>query len=157
MDIGPFKNNASFTNLTRGFWFVAPVDFVITGLRVPTDVGTGNQHIAVVRLNATPPTYTTTTNSFTRLFYIANQAGTAFVSVNLSIRKGQIIGILGARTGNNGTLNNSYAQGTTYTSRIKGQGTVLRRLLMQHGLHTMAPRDLATSGGSYSRIEVRYR
>ena len=44
-------------SLTRGYWFQAPVDFVISGLRVPDETGHGLQNVEVVRFNTgQPPT-----------------------------------------------------------------------------------------------------
>ena len=159
MDVGPFGTQASFTARTRGFWFKAPADFTIVGLRVPTDIGTGVQSVAVVRFVSTPPLWTLSnpqfTNAFSQLFYKKGVTGTTWIPATIAIKKGQIVGILGAR--GNGSLRSSYGQTNTYKTKIKGQSTELFRLIFQGGLDVSQPSSLANATGKYSRIEIRYR
>ncbi|PBQ34364.1 hypothetical protein CNR22_22160 [Sphingobacteriaceae bacterium] len=139
-------------HLTRGFWFTAPVDFIITGLRVPLDItGTANSGIAVMKFSAVPPTYATTTSSFNTLYLDQAITGTNVVAVNIPIYAGDIIGILGERGSDV-----SYAA-SPYTSTL-GVGTntlTLTRLGMQYDLANTTPQDLWTEvGGSIGRVEV---
>ena len=48
-------HSSVYTGSARGFWFVAPVTFEITGLRVPSQAGTGDQAIQVVKINDPMP------------------------------------------------------------------------------------------------------
>jgi|GEM_PF-1703901 len=148
----PLPAHASpFTGNVRGFYFVAPTCFTITGADIPTDAGTGNQSIAIVRLNATPPLYSTTTNSFTVLFLVQNGSSTGTFPLNIQVEQGDIIGVLGQR----GTTN-SYGA-ASYTSNVNGFPTTLNRLGMQFPLTTTAPQDLWTeNGGSISRVNLHY-
>ena len=134
----------------RGYYFTAPVDFTITGLRVPVEV-TGLQNIAVVRLAALPPLYASTTNAFTQLFLTQNDPTVGIIPVNIQVFAGDIIGILGQAGSNN-----SYAPGP-YSTTIAGQPVTLARLGMQFPLTTTAPQDLWTeASGSISRVEMYY-
>ena len=157
LDVGPFGTDFQSTSLTRGYWFTAPVAFTITGLRVPTDVGTEVQNIEIVRLSAAPPAYSTVTNSFTSLGRFVNVAGTAFIAVNIPVAAGDVIGILGAR--GTTTMHNSYGATTanTYSSAIKGSAVTLKRLGMQYNLNTTVAKDLWTEDANpMSRVEMSY-
>src|SRR5262245_4794824 len=59
IDVGPQID--FFSANTRGFWFTAPTDFVITGLGMPTEVSSDPFDVAVLRLNVTPPFFSAET------------------------------------------------------------------------------------------------
>ena len=148
----PLPNQSgTYTGNTRGYWFQAPTDFTITGVRVPTTASTNNQHIEVVRFNSgAPPAFATTTNNFTSLARHRNIAGTGTITVNIPVSTGDYIGILGSR----GTTN-SY--GPKYTSNIDGKSVTLTRMGMQYQLATTNARDLwQEANGSISRVEMYY-
>jgi hypothetical protein len=157
LSLGAFDSNYTSTSGTRGYYFTAPIAFTIVGLRVPTDVGTDVQNIQVVRFTGgPPPVYPTTTSAFVSLSYLQGVAGSAFISVNIPVQAGQIIGVLGAR--GTTTMNNSYAATTSYTTSFNGQPATLQRLLVQSNLYQQASTDLATeTSGSYSRVEMQYQ
>lgn len=142
---------ATFTGNTRGFWFTAPTDFMIVGLRVPTDASTANQHIQVVKLNANPPLFPSVTNSFTTLALHQNVAGTAIIPESIPVYAGDVIGIFGVR----GT-SNSYGTNNFVTS-IFGQSVTLTRLGFQDQLQSISAYDIWTeAGGSITRVEMYY-
>jgi hypothetical protein len=146
------KHSTTYTYAThtRGFWFTAPVSFTITGLRVPTDVGTGVQNVEVLKLSSAPDT-----SSYTSLAYHKGVAGTNWIYVKIPINKGDIIGILGAR--GTTTMNNSYMATSTYTTSISGQSVTLARLMLQSNLYSAkASGSVLTNTGSCGRVEVRY-
>lgn len=129
---------------TRGYYFTAPHDFIITGLRVPVVIGGTLSGIAVVKLPQAPPLYTSVTNTFNTLFLNQNIAGTSFVSVNIPVYTGDIIGVLGERGGYSAYGPN---QGTGMYASMLGTGgsTVnLYRMGMLYNLATTAPQDLWT-------------
>jgi len=135
----------------RGYYFTAPTCFTITGLEVPTDASTGAQSIAVVRLNAIPPNYSSSTNDFTLLYLTQSNSSTGMIPVSIQVGVGDIIGILGYRG-----ANNSYAT-SPYSSTINGFPVTLARLGMQFSLDTTSPQDLWTEvGGSISRVWMYY-
>lgn len=140
----------------QGYWFTAPVAFTITGLRVPTDVGTGVQNIEVLKFTAAPPAYSSTTTSFTSLAYFKNVAGTGYISVNISVAKGDIIGILGAR--GTTSLKNSYGQKGPYATKISNLPASLERLIFQKNLNSQKADALSGAPtGTLGRIEMQYK
>src|SRR5690606_3771508 len=45
-------HNSAYGSAVRGFYFIAPSSFIITGVRVPTDVNTGNFSAAILKMAA---------------------------------------------------------------------------------------------------------
>ena len=145
-------HGSTYTGLTRGYWFTAPTDFTITGVRVPTDASTSSQNIQVINLAAPPPSYSTVTNAFTTLALFQNVTGTTILPVNIPVSSGDIIGILGTR----GT-SNSYGTSPS-VSAIDGSPVTLTRLGFQDNLSTIAAYDVwqEPNGSSISRVEMYY-
>ncbi|MBX3461456.1 MAG: hypothetical protein KF696_16035, partial [Planctomycetes bacterium] len=143
-------HSSSFSGSVRGYYFTAPTDFTITGLRVPTDASTAGQTIEVVRLTAAPPAYPTTTNSFTQLYRVVDNQTTNVLTVNIAVASGDVIGILGWR----GT-SNSYGTGP-YNTAIGSFGVTLHRMGMQYNLNTTPAQELWTEASSISRVEMYY-
>ncbi|MFH0894671.1 MAG: T9SS type A sorting domain-containing protein [Bacteroidota bacterium] len=142
---------STFSGNVRGYWFAAPTCFTITGIEVPTDASSGVQNIAIVRLYAPPPLYSTTTNNFTTLFLDQNSAASGMIPINIQVEQGDIIGILGSRADIN-----SYASGPVSTT-IEGMPVTLERMGMQYPLSTTTPMDLWTeASGSISRVWMYY-
>lgn len=142
---GTFSTNA------RGYYFVAPTCFTITGVEVPTTASSGAQSIAIMRFQQTPPLFSATTNVFTSLFLTQNDANPGMIPVNIQVEQGDIIGVMGVRANVN-----SYATGPA-TSSINSLPVTLNRLGMQFPLATTVPHDLWTeSGGSISRCWIYY-
>ena len=108
----------TYTGAVRGYYFVAPVNFTICQLYVEDNINTQMQHVEVVRLAATPPTYPSTTNGFTSLFYQNNWVPNTPIPCNIPINAGQIIGVFGAR-GNGTTMYNSYGP-SPWTASVYG-------------------------------------
>lgn len=138
----------TYEGLTRGYWFTAPTTFVLTGLEVPTDASTGAQSIAVLKLNAAPPAYPSTTNSFTTLFLAQNNPSTGIIPVNIQINQGDVIGIMGWRGGTN-----SYGN-SPFNTQILGQNVTFSRFGMQYSLDTTLPQNVwtETAASSLSRV-----
>jgi hypothetical protein len=149
--MGHNNHQSAFSGNVRGYFFTAPVNFTIVGLKTPPEI-TGNQSIAVVRFTAgPPPLYAATTNSFTVLYLTQNNPSTSILPVSIPVTQGDIIGILGQA----GTTN-SYTTGPVSTT-IAGQPVTLARMGMQFPLATTAPQNLWTeNGGSISRVEMYY-
>jgi hypothetical protein len=149
----PTHSTILTTAQTRGFWFVSPVDFIITGLRVPVVIGGTVSGVAVLKLPASPPLYPSVTNSFTTLYLNQNITGTNVTSVNIPVYAGDIIGIMGERGGFG-----SYGPTTNpFTSTLGiGSTTVnLNRLGMLYDLAVSTPTDLWTeTTNSIGRVEV---
>jgi hypothetical protein len=164
-----FYNNASALSLnipnydttfddsfgTRGFWFTAPVNFIITGLRVPTDIGMdGPQNIELLRLNSPPPIFSESTNDFTSVFYARGIDSPDFIATHIKVAEGDIIGILGARGITE--MHNSYSAHKFFNSAILGEPIVLKRFLFQDNLYNTHAYDVSTDDWFISRIELNY-
>lgn len=147
------SHNGNFTGLTRGFWFVAPNNFVITGMQVPTVAGNGAQSMAVLRLAAPPGEFPQTTNAFETLFLIQGDTTDGMVPTRIAVNGGDIIGVLGAR----GASVNSYGNSNFDTS-INGGSATLVRMGFQGHLQTTAPANIwqEAAGASLSRVEILY-
>jgi hypothetical protein len=129
---------------TRGYYFTAPHNFIITGLRVPVIIGGTVSAISVVKLPVAPPLYASVTNSFNTLYLNQNITGTNVVSVNIPVYTGDIIGILGER-GNYSAYGPNLGTGTfSSTLGIGGSTLTLYRMGMLYNLATTAPQDLWT-------------
>jgi hypothetical protein len=139
----------------RGFWFVAPVTFEITGLRVPSQAGTGDQAIQVVKINDPMPiAFTSQSSNFNTLFYTNTGANGQILPVSILINAGDTIGILGtAGTGN------SYGDGY-YSSSIFSNTVPIQRFGYQGNINTGATTQIwgvdYQGSGSISRVEVYY-
>lgn len=143
--------NSTFSTNARGFWFTSPSNIVITGLRVPTDASAGPQSIELVRFNSAPPLFSATTNDFTSLFRVVDDATTNILPVSIPVATGEMIGVLGVRSNVN-----SYATSPA-SSTIDGNPVTLARLGMQFPLSSTVAQNLWTeSSGSISRVEVYY-
>jgi len=124
--------SASFTSMTRGYYFTAPVSFTICGIFVEDDMSTAFQSAAIVRFTAgTPPAYPATTNSFVTLWQNLNYVPNNMIPVpNVTINAGDIIGIYGSRTANSV---NSYGPAQCVIN-IQGNPTTTFRSGMQFDL-----------------------
>ncbi len=143
-------HSSIYTGNVRGYWFVAPCDFTITGLKNPPEIS-GLQNIAVVSFPTTPPTFSATTNTFTTLFLTQNDPTVGIIPVSIPITSGTVVGILGQA----GTQN-SYTAGPV-SSNINGLPVTLTRLGMQFQLGSNSPQSLWTEpSGSISRTEMYY-
>lgn len=142
---------STFTGNTRGYWFQAPKDFVITSLYVPKDASNAAQSIAVVRMDAAPPNFAATDNAFKTLFVVQASAVDTAIPVKIPVSKDQFIGILGSR----GT-SNSYRPGPV-ASTIDGLPVSFARFGFQQALATNLPNNVWTEpSGSISGVEFTY-
>ncbi len=153
----PAHGSIYTSSQTRGFWFQAPTSFTITGLRVPTDVGTGDQWMQVIRTTAAPPAYSASTTG-TTLAYIQGVAGTSTVAVNIAVSTGDFICILGGRAASATTLSMSYATPTgPFNTTIAGQSVTITRLIYQASIQPgQAGAISSESSGSLARVEMYY-
>ena len=143
--------NSTFSTNARGLWFTAPADIVITGLRVPTDASNAPQTLEVVRFKSTPRAYPASTNSFTSLFRVVNDASSGILPVSIPVARGDTIGVLGSRGDVSSEAPNP-AQST-----IVGRPVRLQRLGMQLPLSGYAAQDLWTEQAyGIGRVEIHY-
>ncbi|MCZ7556426.1 MAG: T9SS type A sorting domain-containing protein [Bacteroidia bacterium] len=140
----------------RGYWFQAPTDFTIVGVRVPTDIGTTPQNVQIIRFAAgPPPVYATSTNAHTTLGLWTNVNTTTIIPCNIDIKSGDYIAIFGTR--NNGTnMNNSYATPAgPFNSSILGYPVTLTRMVYQAGSFPVTDVSQEVSG-QIARTEMYY-
>ncbi|MCW5519097.1 HYR domain-containing protein, partial [Aureitalea sp. L0-47] len=153
----PGAANPFTANLTRGYWFVAPVDFKMTAIRVPTDVSTGDQSIQVMRMDGAPPAFPGTNNYLDLLFYTGLDTNSGYIPVDIDFVAGDVVGILGVR----GT-NNTNAYSTQATIDIDGNTVDIRRFGTQNAITGgAAPQgSFWTEGGATankSEVEFDYQ
>ena len=134
----------------RGLWFVAPVDFTITGLMVAPEAGTGLQYIHLMKCDATFPVSSGSASTlFTTLAYISGAPNNTVQAVNIPVQQGDQIGILGTVTG----ICNSYAPSQIVTTTIGGQQTFLNRLGYQGSIESgPAPNYFGSGNGTSGQI-----
>ena len=156
--VSPSAHAIVYSGNARGYHFVAPVDFTITGLEVAIQAGAGNQHVAVIRTNGNVAwnLWSAPVVPFTTLYYGVNQSPTGYISVNIPIKAGEVIAILGMR----GT-GNSYGNAAPIT--IDGITVPIDRFIMQNDLGTTSPSAAAQIGfegttgtGQISRVNFTY-
>lgn len=143
----------TFSGNVRGYYFVSPTCFTITGVQVPTDANSGNQSIAIVRFwnNTIPPTFSATTNAFTVLYLTQDNTNGGILPVNIQVDQGDVIGVLGCRT-----TTTSYSS-TGNTTTINGYSIPLTRMGMQFPLTTTPPQQLWTEAtANIGRVNLYY-
>lgn len=143
----------TYSGDTRGFWFQAPVDFRITGLRVPDESGHGLQNVEVFKLSERPPEYSGVATGG-QVFYRTGVPSGEIIATDLSFQAGDYVGILGA-AGDSNEMHNSYGAGS-FTSDILGNPVVLERFLTQTNIVSYGGNQPYSSevGGSIARVEV---
>lgn len=153
MPVGP--QVSTFSSMTRGYHFTAPVSFNLCALHIPPDASTGTQDIRVVRFTAgAPPAYALTTTSYITLLSVSGVASTTTVSCSIPINAGDIIGIYGSRSS---SCVNSYG-GTNFATTIMGMPTTLQRSGTQNCLGSVAtwPLPIWSEVGPIGRIYMFY-
>ena len=147
-----------FSGNSRGFWFTAPTDFVITGVRAPYDFNTTAQSVHLVKFNTPPPAWSSTTTDFTTLHYSANVPDTNFIPLNIQINSGDIIGVIAIRISGTGGSQTSYASASgPYNSMIGTYPVTLARLGWQGHINNSQAVDFWTeTGNPIGRAEIQY-
>lgn len=149
---GPYNGNY------RGYWFVAPTDFVITSLFVPGTLSNGAQNVQVLRMNSSsvPPEYSSSTTSHTSLFLATNDTTAGPIPTSITVNSGDVILVLGARGTNGNTMRNAYASSPgTFSSFIGGQSVTLTRLVYQADLLPAAAVS-SDASGQIAVVELTY-
>jgi len=141
--------------VTRGFYFQAPRNFTIVGLRVPNEMNVLQQGVAVYVMTSPPPAWPATGSGGLRYYGGFLPAG-KIASCNVPVNKNDWVGVLGA-CGDSSIVHNSYAAVSgAFPSRVGGFPVTLRGF----GTHTnvMVAQGLgpyyADDAGPVSRVEV---
>ncbi len=149
--------SSTFSGNSRGMWFTAPTDFVITGVRAPIDINTNPQSVHLVKFPTAPPAYSSVTTVFTTLYYGANVASTGFIPLNIQVTSGDVIGVLAVRNNGSTTGITSYGPSGPYTSSIGTYPITLQRLGWQGNIISgPAVNFWSEAGGSLGRVEIQY-
>jgi len=145
-----------------GFYFTAPADITIVSVRVPPEVGTHTQFVNVVRFTSSLPPWNGTnwfTNKYVSLL-VKSAMGTGWMSANIAVKKGQLIGIIGGR--DKGTILSypylSHASTSSIATTMKGKAVTLKNLYAKYKL-SRTNTNWYRQGGSWGmgRVEVKYK
>lgn len=140
----------------RGLWFIAPIDFTITGLRIAPEAGTGKQYIHLMKLLTAPNGSTTGSTTFVTLAYDTGGVNNTIRPVSAQVKAGDMIGIMGTTTG----ICNSYAATGIVTSDIGGFPVYLNRFGYQGSIESApAPNywgNANATSGQIARIFMYY-
>ena len=123
-----FTNTYSGPTHTRGFYFQAPLNFTIVGLRVPDETKHGKQNVAVINPAVQPPVYPTTATGGLQ-FFKGGEPSANIIPCQVSFKKNDWVCILGA-CGDASNMYNSYGNGT-FQSNVLGTAVTLNRFLTQ--------------------------
>jgi PKD repeat protein len=148
-------HNNIWTGFVRGYWFTAPTNFTIVGLRVPTAAGNGTQNIQVIKINdATPAAWPTLSTNFTSLAYINGAPSNVIQTVNIAVNTGDIIAVLGQAS----DAVSYSASSTPFTSAIGTFPITLNRIVHQGPITATPITDYSTEGPGFpiGRIEMYY-
>jgi hypothetical protein len=126
----------TFNGNTRGYFFTAPTNFLITGVQVLIQNGSTNafQNFSILRFdnNTPPPVFSGTTNAFQQLALGLDLAGNTFQPVNVSVSTGDVIGIYGNTMASAGATTGAASYQNTQSSiSIFGNNAAIIRSGMQ--------------------------
>ena len=148
-----YSGSFSVSSATRGFYFQSPVDFLVTGLRVPDEKKHGKQNVAVYKLAAKAPAYPQSATGGLQ-FFKAGEPSNNIIPCLVNFKQGEWFGVLGA-CGDTTIMHNSYGS-ASYPSQVLGRPVTLLRFLTQTNLVTAQGNGAYSNEdqGSISRIEV---
>ncbi|MBN1446283.1 MAG: T9SS type A sorting domain-containing protein [Bacteroidetes bacterium] len=154
----PPHSSTYTASMVRGYWFQAPTDFRILGVRVPTDASTAPQNIQIFLMGGNPSTictYPTLTTNYTTLGVWYNVNTTTMIPCDILVHSGDYIGIVGARGTNGGTMYNSYDGASPYNTTIFGLPVALTRFGHQGSTFPITT-GVWTENSTVCRVEIYY-
>ena len=150
LPIPSFATTYSTLAGARGFHFQAPVDFEITGLRVPDEKKIGTQNVAAYVLAAQPLSNVTATP----VFFAAGKNSQEILPVSIKVKKGQWFAVLGC-AGDAQTQHTSYAGVNSHRASILGNPVTLQRSWTNTNMITMQGQGtFGWSNEPLGRVEV---
>ena len=155
LDVSAPYGSISSSAQSPGYYFEAPAAFTITGLRVPLDVGSAPQSVQVARLAAPLANGFITTN-FTTVVHQTGVNSADFITVNIPVKKGDALVIVGGRGAPTQTFS-SFGAAPTYSTMVDGQAMVLHRARFMSNTSAAAGTTIKRLGsGELYRVELRY-
>lgn len=153
-----YASTYSYSGHTRGFYFQAPANFVVTHLQVPDEKNHGKQMAALYRLTAAPPTTIPTAND-TPIFFKAQVPSNQLIPVVPPViyKKGEWVVVLGScGAASPQASNNSYAASGDFKSSVLGLPITLVRAGMQLNLEAVSGKGpiWGNPGGPVNRVRV---
>lgn len=161
LNVGTHSTAKQDSVFTHGFWFVAPADMTLFAMLVPTVIQQKDQSVQVIKFKDKPyagPIYQASKGEYATLLY-TKAAKMSDMTVNVAIKKGDYIGVLGSRGSSSSTHTVSLTASGPMASSIKGTPVTLTRLL-GGGLLYAAKMDtvwFTSANGPMGRVEVRYK
>jgi hypothetical protein len=149
-----YTSTYTYSGHNRGFYFQAPVNFVVVGLRVPDEMKHGLQNVEVFKMTAAPPAFPATVTGG-QVFYRAGVPSDQIIPCALPFQAGEWFGVLGG-CGDQSTMHSSYGTADP-PSNVLGNPITLTRLLTQTNIVTTGGINTPYSGspgGQISRVEV---
>ncbi len=153
MDLPVHSAIFSAPAFSRGFFFQAPKNMTITGLRVPDITGHGLQNVEIIRMTGAPTAYPTFSTGGS-VFHAAGIPSDRIISTDVSFVAGEWIGIFG--TCGAAVMHSSYGAGPHATT-LFGQPVTLTRFITQANIATSSGNPYAQSVGSITRVEMYAR
>jgi hypothetical protein len=123
------KNTTSYTSTrARGFFFKAPAPFIVTHVQVPDESANGLQAVALYKLNAAPPAYSSTINA-TPVFYKDGVSSDQYIPVlpPIQVKKDEVFVALGVTYAQNSNRYTSSYGAAQFSSSILGNAITLQR------------------------------
>lgn len=155
LDVGAHNGAITSSTESPGFYFEAPTDFTITGLRVPLEIGHKAQSVQAVKL-AGPLTVGVSTSSFTTMAYHKGITGADFIKVSIPVKKGDAMIIVGGR-GAPSLAFSSFGGVNSYTTKVDGKPMVLSKGRVLSNISSAQGGSVRRiSGGELYRVELRY-
>ncbi|MCA8969134.1 MAG: hypothetical protein KDC95_05100 [Planctomycetes bacterium] len=152
MAMPDYSGTFSSPSETHGFWLQAPVDFEITGLRVPDEKQSGKQNIAVYVRDSISSSATTATP----LFFSGGTSSTQILPCSIKVAKSKYLVVLGC--GGDAAQQHSSDSASGYAAQILGQWATLSRVQTSTNLINLQGGGAwtadTTSARGIGRVEV---
>jgi len=154
--INPGNHNRTYTGFSRGYYFTAPIDMIITKIDIPTNSSTtGQQTAEILKFTSTPPT-----SGATQLGYWTGVGATATITTNIVIKKGEIIGVIGHRYTSTARTSAINSYGRVGTASIDGNSVTLYRFGYQGNIAGGASNGanlISATTGDIGRVNIYWQ
>jgi len=156
MPIPAYGSTYSAAAVTRGFYFQAPRDFTIVGIRVPNEKNVFQAGMVVYVMSSPPPAWPRTRTGSSNFLYVGFVLASKVYACNMPVKTGEWVGILGA-CGDRTIVHNSYAAAAgPFPSDVVGVAATIRAFGTQTNVMAAQGQGpyYAEDTGFVSRVEV---